>query len=197
MDLSIFQIMMHAGVMGKLIMLTLLLFSLASWSIIFMKFLTYRRAQNASLDFLDAFWESKTLNEAYAAAREFSMSPEAAVFVSGYTELKKISQAQASGQNPPTLEGQLATMDNLKRAVRKAQVMESDRLASSLGVLATTGSATTFYRSFRYSLGNHGLLSEYWGARFRVISRCCSRHFRGTDCNSRRIGRCYPCCYFL
>jgi biopolymer transport protein TolQ len=53
----------------------------------------------------------------------------------------------------PTLEGQLATMDNLKRAVRKAQVVESDRLASSLGVLATTGSATPFI----------GLFGTVWG----------------------------------
>ncbi|MBM9615406.1 protein TolQ [Desulfobulbus rhabdoformis] len=153
MDLSIFQSMMHAGIMGKLIMLILLLFSLASWSVIFMKFFTYRRARNASMDFLDAFWESKTLNDAYAAAREFALSPEAAVFVSGYAELKKISQARASGQVTPTLEGQLATMDNLKRAVRKAQVVESDRLASSLGVLATTGSATPFI----------GLFGTVWG----------------------------------
>jgi biopolymer transport protein TolQ len=90
--------MMHAGIMGKLIMLILLLFSLASWSVIFMKFFTYRRARNASMDFLDAFWESKTLNDAYAAAREFALSPEAAVFVSGYAELKKISQ-RASDTN--------------------------------------------------------------------------------------------------
>ena len=153
MDLSIFQIMMHAGLMGKLIMFILLIFSIGSWSIVFMKFLMYRRANNASLDFLDAFWDSKTLNEAYEAAREYSLSPEATVFVAGYTELKKISAARSTGQTPPTLEGQLATMDNLKRAVRKAQVLESDRLASSLSVLATTGSATPFI----------GLFGTVWG----------------------------------
>lgn len=153
MDLSILKIMMHAGIMGKLIMLILLVFSIASWAIVIMKFLMYRRAHNASLDFLDAFWESKTLNDAYQAAREFSLSPEATVFVAGFTELKKISTARSSGQVPPTLEGQLATMDNFKRAVRKAQVLESDRLASSLGVLATTGSATPFI----------GLFGTVWG----------------------------------
>ena len=85
MDLSILKIMMHAGLMGKLIMLILLVFSIASWAIVIMKFLTYRRAHNASLDFLDAFWDSKTLNDAYQAAREFTLSPEATVFVAGYT----------------------------------------------------------------------------------------------------------------
>ncbi|WP_448872698.1 protein TolQ [Desulfobulbus propionicus] len=153
MDLSIFQIMMHAGMMGKLIMLILLVFSIASWAIVIMKFCMYRRAKIASMDFLDAFWDSKTLNEAYEAAREYALSPEATVFVAGYTELKKISAARNSGQAPTTLESQLATMDNLKRAVRKAHVLEADRLASSLGVLATTGSATPFI----------GLFGTVWG----------------------------------
>jgi biopolymer transport protein TolQ len=48
---------------------------------------------------------------------------------------------------------QLATMDNLKRAVRKAQFLESDRLASSISILATTGSATPFI----------GLFGTVWG----------------------------------
>ena len=55
MDLSIFEIMKHAGMMGKLIMFILLIFSVISWSIVIMKFLMFRKARNASLDFLDAF----------------------------------------------------------------------------------------------------------------------------------------------
>lgn len=153
MDLSIVKIMMHAGIMGKLIMLILLIFSVVSWSIVIMKFLLFRRARVASMDFLDAFWDSKTLNEAYDAARDYSLSPEATVFVAGYTELKKISAARSGGQVATTLESQLATMDNLKRAVRKAQVLESDRLASSISILATTGSATPFI----------GLFGTVWG----------------------------------
>jgi len=152
-DLSIVEIMKHAGLMGKLIMLILLVFSVVSWAIVVKKFLLFRRARGASMDFLDAFWDSKTLNEAYDAAREFSLSPEATVFVAGYTELKKISAARSGGQVATTLESQLATMDNLKRAVRKAQVLESDRLASSISILATTGSATPFI----------GLFGTVWG----------------------------------
>jgi len=152
-DLSIFEIMKHAGMMGKLIMLILLVFSVLSWSIVIMKFIVFRKIRITSLDFLDAFWESKTLNEAYEAAREYPMSPEATVFVAGYNELRKISASRSSGQAPTTLETQLATMDNLKRAVRKAQFLESDRLARSISVLATTGSTTPFI----------GLFGTVWG----------------------------------
>jgi len=152
-ELSIFAMMANAGLVVKLVMITLCIFSLVSWTIVIMKHLMFRKAKNASLDFLDAFWDSKTLNEAYDSAREHALSPEATVFVAGYNELKKISAARSSGTPPATLEMQLATMDNLKRAVRKAQFLESDRMARSISFLATTGSATPFI----------GLFGTVWG----------------------------------
>jgi biopolymer transport protein TolQ len=145
--------MVNAGLVVKLVMVTLCIFSLVSWTIVIMKELMFRKARNASLDFLDAFWDSKTLNEAYESARTHALSPEATVFVAGYNELKKISAARSSGNPPATLEMQLATMDNLKRAVRKAQFLESDRMARSVSFLATTGSATPFI----------GLFGTVWG----------------------------------
>ena len=153
MELSIFAMMANAGLVVKLVMITLCIFSLVSWTIVVMKHLMFRKAKNASLDFLDAFWDSKTLNEAYESARTHALSPEATVFVAGYNELKKISAARSSGTPPATLEMQLATMDNLKRAVRKAQFLESDRMARSISFLATTGSATPFI----------GLFGTVWG----------------------------------
>ena len=153
MKLSIFEMILHAGWEVKLVMIILCIFSLASWSIVIMKQLMFRKARLASLDFLDAFWDSKILNEAYESAREFALSPEATVFVAGFNELKKISAARSAGTVAPTLEMQLATMDNLKRAVRKAQFLESDRMARSVSFLATTGSATPFI----------GLFGTVWG----------------------------------
>ena len=153
MELSIFFFLSNAGLVVKLVMITLCIFSLVSWTIVVMQHLMFRKAKNASLDFLDAFWDSKTLNEAYDSAREHALSPEATVFVAGYNELKKISAARSSGTPPATLEMQLATMDNLKRAVRKAQFLESDRMARSISFLATTGSATPFI----------GLFGTVWG----------------------------------
>lgn len=153
MTLSIIEMMLNAGLMVKLVMLTLLIFSLVSWSIIIMKYLMFRKSQQASDAFLDEFWNSKTLNEAYNSAQEYIQSPEAAVFITGYGELKKISASRTSGESGATLEMQLATMENLKRSVRKAQLLESDRMSRSLSFLATTGSATPFI----------GLFGTVWG----------------------------------
>jgi biopolymer transport protein TolQ len=145
--------MAGAGLMVKLVMAALLIFSVISWWIIIMKQRLFKQARNASEEFLSRFWESKTLNDAYDSAKEYTRSPEAAVFVSGYNELRKISSARSNQAVPENLQMQLATMENLKRSVRKAQIMEYDRLERSLAFLATTGSATPFI----------GLFGTVWG----------------------------------
>ncbi len=156
MQLSISDMIMHAGPMGQMVMLTLLIFSLTSWSIIFMKTRMYKKAIRETDNFLEVFWSSKTLNDANKAAEEHPLSPEASVFQAGFSELQKINKIrnreEGSNGNEP-LEMQLATMDNLKRAIRKAESQEIAILGKSLPFLATTGSATPFI----------GLFGTVWG----------------------------------
>ncbi len=147
---------MHAGPMGQMVMLTLLLFSVASWSIVFMKVRLFKKAVLDTEDFLDAFWSSKTLNDAAASAEQFPLSPEAAVFTSGFAELQKINKIKNRKEGstaPETLDTQLATMDNLKRAIRQAESQEISELGKSLPFLATIGSAAPFI----------GLFGTVWG----------------------------------
>lgn len=154
MNISLLNMMVNAGLVVKAVMIALLIFSVVSWSIVIMKYLLFKRVRQNSDDFLDHFWESRTLNEAYNSAGEFAHSPEAAVFVSGFQELKKINSAREQKDSKgETLEMQLATLDNMKRAMRKAHIMEIQRLGSSLPFLATTGSATPFI----------GLFGTVWG----------------------------------
>ena len=155
MQLSITQMILHAGPVGQMVMLLLLFFSVVSWSIIFMKFKLFRKIRLDSEDFLETFWTSGNLNEASEAAGEFVYSPEASVFSAGFNELKKINKIRARGEDagPETLEMQLATMDNLKRALRKAEDEEINKFGSLLPFLATTGSATPFI----------GLFGTVWG----------------------------------
>lgn len=156
MQLSISNMIMHAGPMGQLVMLTLLIFSLASWSIIFMKTRLFKKVVTETEEFLEAFWTSKTLKDADDSARRFPLSPEAAVFSAGFSELQKINKIRSSkdqNTNNESLEMQLATMDNLKRAIRKAESQEIADLGKSLPFLATTGSAAPFI----------GLFGTVWG----------------------------------
>ncbi|BDD87258.1 protein TolQ [Desulfofustis limnaeus] len=155
MQLSITQMILHAGPVGQMVMVLLLFFSIFSWTIIFMKGRLFRNVRLDSEDFLEAFWSSKTLSEASKAADEFTFSPEAAVFKAGFNELKKINSIRNRGDEAAkeTLEMQLATMDNLKRALRKAETEQLNRLGHLLPFLATTGSATPFI----------GLFGTVWG----------------------------------
>jgi len=89
-------------------------------------------------------------------ASEFRDCPEAVVFTSGYSELQKINRIRSRkdlSESPETLDMQLATMDNLKRAIRKAESQEIYKLGKTLPFLATTGSSTPFI----------GLFGTVWG----------------------------------
>lgn len=137
-------------------MLTLLLFSITSWSIVFMKAKLFRKVKIDSEDFLETFWSSTNLSEAHKAAEEFEYSPEAAVFFAGYSELQKITASRNRKEGQETTESldmQLATMNNLKRSMRKAHFQHINQLGASLPFLATTGSATPFI----------GLFGTVWG----------------------------------
>lgn len=156
MQLTITEMVLNAGPVGQLVMLTLLIFSVVSWAIVIMKSRLLKKVRLDSEDFLESFWHSANLNEANEAAEEFEYSPQASVFIAGFTELQKINKIRArkdSEQPPETLDMQLATMDNLKRAVRKAESQELNQLGSSLPFLATTGSAAPFI----------GLFGTVWG----------------------------------
>lgn len=146
----------HAGPVGQFVMLTLLLFSIVSWSIVFMKSRLFRKVKIDSEDFLETFWSSSNLSAAHKSAQEFEYSPEAAVFAAGYSELQKINKMRNRKEGyeaPESLDMQLATMDNLKRSMRKAHLQHIGQLGSSLPFLATTGSATPFI----------GLFGTVWG----------------------------------
>ena len=147
---------LNAGPVGQLVMLTLLIFSVVSWAIVIMKSRLLKKVRLDSEDFLETFWQSANLNEAHVAAEEFEYSPQASVFIAGFSELQKINKIRSrkdSESQVETLDMQLATMDNLKRAIRKAELQQLNILGSSLPFLATTGSAAPFI----------GLFGTVWG----------------------------------
>jgi biopolymer transport protein TolQ len=155
-QLTITDMVLNAGPVGQLVMLTLLIFSVVSWAVVIMKSRLLKKVRLDSEDFLETFWQSANLNEAHTAAEEFEYSPQASVFIAGFSELQKINKIRSrkdGEQQVETLDMQLATMDNLKRAVRKAESQQLNMLGSSLPFLATTGSATPFI----------GLFGTVWG----------------------------------
>lgn len=156
MQLSITDMILNAGLMGQLVMLTLLIFSLVSWSIVIMKARLFRKSSRQSGEFLEQFWSSNNLSEANGLVDDYPYCPEAAVFSAGFSELQKINRIRTRKEPSnvrETLDMQLATMENLQRAIDKAETQQITRLGSSLPFLATTGNAAPFI----------GLFGTVWG----------------------------------
>jgi len=153
-ELNIISMFFEAGLTVKFVMIMLLGFSLYSWFIVFQKFSLYRKAKMESEEFLETFWQSKNLSEALMFANNLSLCPEANIFRTGYHELQKLGKTTAASRAADeTLETRLAGMEPLKRALRKAENIESARLSESLPFLATTGSTAPFI----------GLFGTVWG----------------------------------
>ena len=88
MQLSISDMILHAGPVGQLVMLTLLIFSIVSWTIVIMKVRLFKKVRLDSEDFIETFWSSSNLSQAYGSAAEFEYSPQAQVFTAGFSELE-------------------------------------------------------------------------------------------------------------
>lgn len=151
------QIISGAGIVVKMVLLLLLFFSITSWTIIVIKFKLISRSHKESLDFINAFWKSRNLSEAFANAKKLKESSVARVFRTGYIELRKINSAGGIAGSPeansqPSL-GNGYGVDNIRRTLRRSTASEITRMAQLVPFLATAGSTAPFI----------GLFGTVWG----------------------------------
>lgn len=153
--MDILHIVSGASLMVQFVLLILLFFSIASWTIIFIKWIYIRRAFRESTDFMEVFWESRDLSVAYKEAKELEGSPLARVFSIGYSELKKLGHSNArSGEDSDSSIGErFRGIDNVKRSLRRAINSEVTRMTQMIPFLATAGNTTPFI----------GLFGTVWG----------------------------------
>lgn len=139
----------------QLTLLILVVMSVVSWAIIFQKRKTFEALNASNKKFEGQFWKAKALEDIYENIDEHSTSPLAAVFKSGYMELKKIAESNKKGEEKgegasrPMLSG----IDNLQRSLHKAVENELSHMETRLSFLATVGSVGPFI----------GLFGTVWG----------------------------------
>lgn len=146
------QLILHASLVVKLVILVLTLMSLGCWFIIGTKLVRMVQAQASSARFLDLFWNKEEgnvwgperLESIYARLASVDGSPLARVFHAGYVELAKVSQSGGAAA---------ADAENVERALKRASSNEMTRLENQLPFLATTGSVGPFI----------GLFGTVWG----------------------------------
>jgi biopolymer transport protein TolQ len=152
---SILGMIVDAGAIVQFVLFLLLLFSIASWAIIFLKYREIGKVKKENDAFLDLFMKKNKLSDLIAEARKFKYSTVAEVFRVGYAELAKATKAvKPSGTEealaPQAEEGMMVF---LERSLGRACSAEASKMEKALGFLATTGNTCPFI----------GLFGTVWG----------------------------------
>ncbi len=146
-DLSIASLIIGASLLVKFVMLVLLLASIASWTVIFMKRRLIARAKKEAKDFEDRFWSVDDLTTLYNKVSDQHMEPEgmAKIFEAGFKEFARLKKR--GGIDPGSV------LEGSQRAMRIALTREVDSLEHRLPFLATVGSVSPYI----------GLFGTVWG----------------------------------
>ena len=151
-DTRVFQHVLLAGPIVKFVLLMLIVFSVVSWAIIFLKFRLFKGIEKNQAEFAKAFAEGKNLAALYDQAEKSVRNPLTEVFRTGYLELMRIQRSRSAEPVQASRAGGFP-LDNVERAMRKAANEEIALMETYLPFLATTGSATPFI----------GLFGTVWG----------------------------------
>src|SRR5438552_17897704 len=98
-DLDIWQLILHASVVVKVVMAILVAVSFMSWMFIFQKWFVIHRAVAQTLIFVRVFWGGQDLNALYQGAvnHRHTIGSLARVLEAGYRDFAKLrSQAGAA-----------------------------------------------------------------------------------------------------
>lgn len=133
--MNIVELLWHASLLIKLVLLALILLSVFSWTVIIYKEYALRRAAGESARFLEAFESGAGSAELQKLSGEMSASPLANIYA-------YLSTLKSGMQR-----------DRLRGAMNRAIDREAARLDAYLTFLASTGSTAPFI----------GLFGTVWG----------------------------------
>jgi biopolymer transport protein TolQ len=145
-EMTLLETLTTSGPIGFATLLILAIFSVGSWAIIAFKWWQLRRASQTSERFVNAFWESKRLDQMYQQSEAYAQSPVCQMFRSGYVELSRLKKKAGD-------EDIVGGTENVERALRKSQRAEIAAMESMTSFLATVGSTAPFI----------GLFGTVWG----------------------------------
>lgn len=145
---EVWQLLAVTGLVARIVLALLFLFSVFSWAIILRKNRSFGAARRASRQFLKIFRQSKKLSDIRSSCQSLKASPLPEVFLAGYKEIE--NQAVMS-ENPG--KPRIRSLEAVRRALQIAASGELARMESRLTWLATTGAVTPFV----------GLFGTVWG----------------------------------
>jgi biopolymer transport protein TolQ len=159
---SFLNLLATATPVSMVVLATLALLSVASWSIILYKLWVFRRSRRHTVNFLDVFRRSNKFSEVQAVCRSLGESPLVGLFQAGYAELtaqlrqtSAVDTAETQLPNPKAAASRptLKSLTAVDRALMRASVVEVNKLEKRLPFLATTASIAPFVGLFGTVVG--------------------------------------------
>jgi biopolymer transport protein TolQ len=144
-DHSALDLILQASLIVQFVMALLVGASVVSWAIIFRKRQLLVAERQSADRFEEQFWSGGDLAGLYKSLESGSPTGMAGVFVAGFREFSRLRK-QVGMSGAQLLEGS-------RRAMRVAQLRETDRLEQNLSTLATIGSTSPYV----------GLFGTVWG----------------------------------
>jgi biopolymer transport protein TolQ len=144
-DHSALDLILQASLIVQFVMALLAGASVVSWAIIFRKRALLRAERLGADRFEEQFWSGGDLAGLYKSLESAAPTGMAGVFVAGFRDFSRLRK-QAGIAGAQLLEGS-------RRAMRVAQLRETDRLEQHLSTLATIGSTSPYV----------GLFGTVWG----------------------------------
>ena len=146
-DLTVIAMIVNASIVVKAVMALLAFLSMLSWTYIFMKLFTIRRARAQAEAFEREFWGGSDLVGLYqrAASGRYATVGMERIFEAGFKEFLKLKGRPGSDLS--------ALLDGTRRAMKATYQREMDALESHLSFLGTVGSVSPYI----------GLFGTVWG----------------------------------
>ena len=137
------QLVLHASLPVKLVLVVLVAFSILCWIVIFAKALHLMRARSDSDRFIKAFDSAGSLDAlAQQGLSGFRGSPFARIFATGYDEMVRLTR----GERGARLDEAQGT--HVESITRRAAASEITHLESWMSLLGTIGSTSPFIGLF-------------------------------------------------
>lgn len=149
---DVVQLILETNPLNQAVLAILIVFSIASWAIIAYKMMAFRRSEEQSKRFLDAFRKSSKFSEVQVVCATLPSSPLVGIFQAGFAELNAQFRL-TTGDAAPTGRPILKSLTAVDRALLRAASAEIGKLENRLTFLATTASITPFIGLFGTVVG--------------------------------------------
>jgi len=150
-SLSIWTLVLDAGIVVQIVLVLLLSLSVLSWALIFNKWRTYAAAKQQDKVFIDLFWSGAEMQTLLEKAKTLKQSSQAAVFNKGFREYLRLRQNHAKADT--TKNTAAMSVLSVRHAIEAEWTQQLDEHSKGLSFLATVGSTAPFI----------GLFGTVWG----------------------------------